>query len=80
MAKRPKVKVQKDKQWPTKHTHKTKDRETLKTGGELRCNLLFIEHFEIIINSEESSQCFSTDMIYYIYLLSKFTFAKLLYF
>jgi hypothetical protein len=30
----------KDKQRSTKHTHKTKDRETLtpqKTGGELRC-------------------------------------------
>jgi len=56
MAKRPKEKVQKDKQRPTKHTNKTKDRVTrtpLKTGGELRCNLLFIENFEIITNSEE---------------------------
>ena len=37
----PKEKVQKDKQRSTKHTHKTKDRETqtpLKTGGELRCS------------------------------------------
>jgi hypothetical protein len=36
---RPKEKVQKDKQRSTKHTHKTKDRETrtpLNTGGELR--------------------------------------------
>ena len=33
-----KRKVQKDKQWYTKHTHRTKDRVTptpLKTGGEL---------------------------------------------
>jgi hypothetical protein len=38
----PKEKVQKDKQWSTKHTHKTEDRVTrtpLKTGGELRCPL-----------------------------------------
>ena len=37
----PKGKVQKDKQRSTKHTYKTKDRETrtpLKTGGELRCS------------------------------------------
>jgi hypothetical protein len=37
----PKEKVQKDKQWSTKHTYKTKDRVTrtpLKTGGELRCS------------------------------------------
>ena len=37
----PKEKVQKDKQWSTKHTHKTKDRVTRtpqKTGGELRCS------------------------------------------
>jgi hypothetical protein len=37
----PKEKVQKDKQRSTKHTHKTKDRETqtpLKTGGELSCS------------------------------------------
>ena len=36
----PKGKVQKDKQWSTKHTYKTKDRvkrTPLKTGGELRC-------------------------------------------
>ena len=36
----PKGKGQKDKQRSTKHTHKTKDRETWtpqKTGGELRC-------------------------------------------
>jgi len=36
-----KEKVQKDKQRPTKHTYKTKDRVTrtpLKTGGELRCS------------------------------------------
>ena len=34
------IKVQKDKQRSTKHTHKTNDRVTrtpLKTGGELRC-------------------------------------------
>ena len=34
-------KVQKDKQWSTKYTHKTKDRVTrtlLETGGELRCS------------------------------------------
>jgi hypothetical protein len=40
-TKRPKEKVQKDKQRSTKHTHKTKDRETqipLKPGGELREN------------------------------------------
>jgi hypothetical protein len=40
-TKRPKEKVQKDKQQSTKHTHKTKDRETqtpLKTGDELREN------------------------------------------
>jgi len=33
--------TRKDKQRSTKHTHKTKDRETrtpLKTGGELRCS------------------------------------------
>ena len=38
MAKR---KVQKDKQWSTKHTYNTKDRvtrTTLKTGGELMCS------------------------------------------
>jgi len=29
---------QKDKQRSTKHTHKTKVRVTLKTGGELRCS------------------------------------------
>ena len=37
----PKEKVQKDKQWSTKHTYKTKDRVTrtpLKPGGELRCS------------------------------------------
>jgi hypothetical protein len=37
----PKEKVQKNKQWSTKHTYKTKDRLTrtlLKTGGELRCS------------------------------------------
>jgi hypothetical protein len=37
----PKEKVQKDKQRPTKHTHKTKDWVTqtpVKTGGELRCS------------------------------------------
>jgi len=37
----PKEIVQKDKQRPTKHTHKTKDRVTrtpLKVGGELRCS------------------------------------------
>ena len=37
----PKVKVQKDKQRSTKHTHTTKYRVTrtpLKTGGELRCS------------------------------------------
>jgi hypothetical protein len=36
----PKEKVQKDKQWSTKHTHKTKDRVTrtpLKNRGEFRC-------------------------------------------
>jgi hypothetical protein len=38
----PKEKVQKDKQWSTKHTYKAKDRHRvtwtpLKTGGELRC-------------------------------------------
>jgi hypothetical protein len=40
-TKRPKEKVQKDKQRSTKHTHKTKDRETqtpLKPGGEFRGN------------------------------------------
>ena len=55
MAKMPKEKGQKNKQQPT-HTHKTKDRVTwtpLKTGGDLRWNLLFIENFEIITNSEE---------------------------
>ena len=39
--KRPKEKIQKDKQLSTKHTYKTKDRETLtslKTGAELRCS------------------------------------------
>ena len=37
----PKEKVQNDKQWSTKHTHKTKDRVTrtpLKNRGELRCS------------------------------------------
>jgi len=37
----PKEKVQTDKQRPTKHTYKTKDRVTqspLKTGGELGCS------------------------------------------
>ena len=37
----PKEKGQKDKERPTNHTHKTKDRVTrtpLKTGGELRCS------------------------------------------
>ena len=37
----PKEKVQKGKQWSTKHTHKTTDRVTrtpLKTGGELMCS------------------------------------------
>ena len=37
----PKEKVQKDKQRPTKHSYKTKDRVTrtpLKTGGELGCS------------------------------------------
>jgi hypothetical protein len=37
----PKEKVQKDKQWYTKHTHRTKNRVTptpLKTGGELIVN------------------------------------------
>ena len=37
----PKVKVQKDKQRSTKHTHETKDRVTripLQTWGELRCS------------------------------------------
>jgi len=37
----PKEKVQKDKQWSTKHTYKTKDRVTrvpLRTEGELRCS------------------------------------------
>jgi hypothetical protein len=36
-----KEKVQNDKQWSTKHTHKTKDRVTrtpLKNRGELRCS------------------------------------------
>ena len=36
-----KEKVQTDKQWSTKHTHKTKDQVTrtlLKPGGELRCS------------------------------------------
>ena len=36
-AQSPKEKVQKDKKWSTKHTHKTKDRETrtpLKTRGQ----------------------------------------------
>jgi len=36
-----KEKVQKDKQWSTKHTYKTKDRVTrtpLKTGSELGCS------------------------------------------
>jgi hypothetical protein len=40
-TKRPKEKVQRDKQRSTKHTHKTKDRETqtpLIPGGELREN------------------------------------------
>ena len=40
-TKRPKEKLQKDKQRSTKHTHKTKDRESqtpLKPGGELREN------------------------------------------
>jgi len=34
------IRIQKDKQRSTKHTHKAKDRVTrtpLKTGGELRC-------------------------------------------
>jgi hypothetical protein len=38
--------VQKDKQRSTKHTYKTKDRVTrtrLKTGGELRCSVRFIQ-------------------------------------
>jgi len=37
----PKEKVRKDKQRSTRHTYKTKDRETrtpLTTGGELRCS------------------------------------------
>ena len=39
----PKEKVQKDKQWSTKHTYKAKDRHRvtwppLKTGGEFRCS------------------------------------------
>jgi hypothetical protein len=37
----PKEKVQKDKQWSTQHTHKTKDRVTrtpLKIWSELRCS------------------------------------------
>ena len=37
----PKEKVQKDKQWSTKHAYKTKERVTrtpLKTGDELRCS------------------------------------------
>ena len=37
----PKEKAQKDKQWFTKHTHKTKDRvtrTTLNTGGEPLCS------------------------------------------
>jgi len=33
--------VQKDKQRSTKHTHKTKDQVTLKTGGELGCSYQF---------------------------------------
>jgi len=48
----PKEKVQKDKQRSTKkcttHTHKTKNRVTrtpLKTGGELRCRLIFWGYF-----------------------------------
>ena len=37
----PKQKLQKDKHWPTKHIHKTKDHVTrtrLKTGDKLRCS------------------------------------------
>ena len=37
----PKEKVQKDKQWSTKHTYKTKDRVTrtpIKTEGKLMCS------------------------------------------
>jgi hypothetical protein len=33
-----KKQVQKDKQRSTKHSYKTKDRVTLKTGVELRCS------------------------------------------
>ena len=38
----PKEKVQKDKQWSTKHTHNTKDRvkrTPLKSRGKLRCSV-----------------------------------------
>jgi hypothetical protein len=33
-----KKKIQKDKQRSIKHTHKTKDLVTLKTGGKIRCS------------------------------------------
>ena len=48
----PKEKVQKNKQWFTKHTYKTKDRVTqtqLKTRDELRCS------------GREGSSCFTSD-------------------
>jgi hypothetical protein len=34
----PKEKVQKDKQWYTKHIYQSKDQTPLKTGNELRCS------------------------------------------
>jgi hypothetical protein len=56
----PKEKVQKSKQWSTKHTHKTKDRLTrtpLKTGGKLRCfgrvsRFCSTRHYSILFNNK----------------------------
>jgi hypothetical protein len=59
----PKEKVQKDKQRPTRPTHKTKDRVTrtpLKTGGELMCS------------RRVSSSCSTSD----IFCLSDYIFLK----
>jgi hypothetical protein len=59
----PKEKVQKDKQRPTKHTYKTKDRVTrtpLKTWSEFRCSgrvssfFSTVVYFEVIVASDET--------------------------
>ena len=48
-----KKKVQKEKQRSTKHTYITKDRVTLKTGGEIMCYC----RVNLVVNEERSGKC-----------------------